>query len=216
MDRTEEWWRHREFRHWETDPYVYIWERDGDQCGYVKFFVDNDGGERELRVTDIAYVDTEAYLNCLRMIYNYRAQISAIVFEDMPDDRLLDMGDPDQFEVTVDYGPVFRFIDIAQGLRLIDCADSTGQSIVIEVNDPLMSWNNGPLLVDFDGDSVHAEFTDEPPQAEIDIGLLSQLAIGSRSVEDARMTGDLQLDDESAAVLSNLCPDADPFFRERI
>ena len=42
MRRTEEWWRNRVFAGWETDPYVYGVERDGNLRGYIVYDVEAD------------------------------------------------------------------------------------------------------------------------------------------------------------------------------
>jgi predicted acetyltransferase len=202
MAWTEEWWRERTFQGWNTDPFIYGWERDGDLRGLCRYTFDDDNetGETVMRVSDVAVVDDEAWFQILRFCRNHDSQVGEVRIRAPPDAPLLDLvADPSAVTCEINPGPMVRLVDVAAALEALDPPSATEASFTLAVADPLAAWNDAVFRVTVaDGaitvDSHDAETGDvETGDADVvaDVGALSQLYVGYRSVDEAVRAGKL-------------------------
>lgn len=213
MHRTEAWWRKRVFTSWGDDPYVVGWERDGDLRGYLVYTVEKEEGDRRLDVSELGGVDHEARRNVLRLVRNHDSQVETVRIYGTPGTTLFDRSaTPGDIEETVQAGPMVRLVDVAGALATLSYP-ATGE-VVLDVSDSLADWNDGRVRLAVGDEEVTCEPTDATADAEVDVGTLSRLAVGSLAVEAARRFGGLVTGDETARTLDSLFPPGEPFLRE--
>lgn len=206
MDRTPEWWRKRVFRGRETDPHVYAFERDGDVRGYLVYDVGDD--ERVLSVRELAYRDRTALVALLGFCHAHDSQVDRVEVTGPPEPSLVDVvADPGAVETTVRAGPMARLVDV-RDLASVARSGAADGEVVLSVSDPLADWNDGRFRVAADGDGVAVDRTDAAADAETDVATLTQVAVGYRSVDDARAAGDLRSGPADADLLAGLFPSA--------
>lgn len=227
MDRTEEWWRERTLRGWKADPFVYGWERDGELraiCAYT-FGDANDGDDTVLRVSDAAFVDDEAWFQLLRFFRNHDSQVAEVVLDAPPDAPLPDLvEDPRAATCEVRTGPMVRLVDVAGAFEALDPDPAVDATFSIAVEDPLAEWNDVAFRLDVADGSVAVESAPSaaPVDLAVDVGTLSQVYVGYRSVEEAVRSGGLARGTEGPArdaatpdALRALCPPQTTHLRER-
>lgn len=241
MDWTEEWWRERALQGWKTDPFVYGWERDGELRGLCAYSFDDDAGDAGdadapiLRVTDVAVADDEAWFQLLRFFRNHDSQVAEVRIRAPPDAPLLDLvEDPRAVDCEVRTGPMVRLVDVAAALEALDPDPEIEAAFSLSVADPLVDRNDetfrvavadGAVAVEptgggEDGETAVAETGGPDPDAAdaadaaADIGALSQLYVGYKSVDEAVRSGGLAVDSALAADLRALFPPRTTHLRE--
>lgn len=203
VTRTEDWWRHRVFEGWGTDPYVYVWERNGEVRGYLTYTIDGEWGDRTMQVREMAFLDHEALLALCAYCANHDSQVSTVRFGLPTDVTLLDLApDPEDLDCELKTGGMARLVDVAASLSALEYPTVDAQ-LTLAVSDPLVDWNDGRFHLDAGDGTVTCETAarDHEPDATLDIGALTQLAVGYRSAEDLERTNRL---DAPAAVVSTL------------
>jgi len=204
LRRSERWWRDRTLAAWpgDTAPYVYGYERDGELRGYVLYTVESGDDGPRLRVTDLAYADTEAYHGLLGFLSDHDSQVGTIVLRRAAETDLLDrVPDPGSIECAVETGPMVRLTDVAKGLERYPWPDDVDFRFTLGVTDPLLDRNHGLFDVAVeDGTATVSPVdgegeADEPTDAEvwIDVATLSQLYVGSYDLRDAERFGELTI-----------------------
>ncbi|WP_280588088.1 GNAT family N-acetyltransferase [Halorubrum sp. Boch-26] len=227
MAWTEEWWRERALRGWKTDPFVYGWERDGDLRGLCRYTFDDDpddGDDPAMRVSDVAVADDEAWFQLLRFFRNHGSQAGEVRIRAPPDAPLLDLvEDPRAVDCEVETGPMVRLVDVAAALDALDPDPATAATLSLAVDDPLATRNDTVFRVTVAEGAVAVERLDAGPadaDAAVDVGALSQLYVGYRSVDEAVRSGRLAggggtpLGDDPAAALRALFPPRTTHLRE--
>jgi len=201
MDWTEEWWRERTLRGWKTDPFVYGWERDGDLRGLCRYSFEDDPDDADdtaIRVTDVAVADDEAWFQLLRFFRNHDSQVAEVRIRAPPDAPLLDLvDDPRAVDCEVRTGPMVRLVDVADALEALAPDPTIEAAFSLSVADPLVDRNDGIFRIAVADGTVAVEPLDSEPadaDAAVDIGALSQLYVGYRSVDEAARSGELALD----------------------
>ena len=220
LDRTEDWWRYRVFRSWETDPFVYGWERDGDLRGYVVYSVsdDEDVDVRTLVARELVGVDREARGHLLRFCRNHDSQVERVRLIGRADTRLFDrLPDPAAVETAVKPGPMFRLVDVSAGLSSLSYPAGVAGEVVIEVTDDHCEWNDGTVELRVGDGSATCEPTDADPDVSLDVGALSRLAVGSHPAGRLVELGHATVTSEGGDGLETLesaFPGTEPFLRE--
>ncbi|WP_254537806.1 GNAT family N-acetyltransferase [Halomarina litorea] len=218
MHRTEEWWRKRVLTWWEAEPYAYGWERDGDLRGYLVYDVqDDDEAEgRTMRVNELCAADHEARLELLRFCRYHDSQVKRVRLYGPVDTTLQDLvSDPRGVEVEVKPGPMSRLVDVERALDALSYPEEATGTVTLAVGDDLVEWNDGTFRLAVEDGRATCERTDGAPDVRVDVGTLSQVAVGYHAVEDARLYGDLSVEDEGAAeTLAALFPPEGTFLRE--
>ncbi len=217
MHRTEEWWRKRVFAWWDDDPYVYGWERDGDLRGYLVYGIDEEGGDgRRMDVREACAVDHGARLELLRFCRYHDSQVERVRLYGPVDTTLQDLAaDPRAVEVEVKPGPMSRLVDVERALEALSYPGGADGTVTLAVADGLADWNDDTFELRVEGGRATCERTDAAPEVRTDVGTLSQVAVGYRSVTDARLYGDLTAEGDGAAgTLAALFPPEETFLRE--
>ncbi len=206
IDRTERWWRERVFDGWSGAPYVYAYERDGEVSGYLAYRIEEEGGERTMALSDYAWVDREAFRALCRFCADHDSQVSCVRLRGPTDLGLHALvEDPTDLGCELSAGAMVRLVDVEAALASL--AYPTDGSVVFAVTDATAPWNDGrfELLVE-DGNASTRE-SDADPDVRCDVGTLSQVAVGFRSVEDAVRLGAFAVgDDRTRSLLAESFP----------
>lgn len=215
LRRSEDWWRERVFERWGTEPYVYAWRDDGEVRGYLVYEIETDDEERTLRVYEWSHADFEAHRQLLRFLYTHDSQVSTVRLYQPEGSALLDLvDDPEAVECTVDAGPMVRLGDVRVALSRIEYPEAVDERVILDVNDPLVEWNDARLALTVGEGQGDCSKTVTPPDAIVDVNTLSQLAAGYFEVDEARRLGSLDCDEETADALSRLFPPETVCLRE--
>lgn len=223
LRRTEGWWRTRAFRGWRKDPYAYGWEDEsGDLRGYLFYTVDEDGDDKRMTVHELAAVDDEARGHLLRFCRDHDSQVDEVqVYSHRDDPTLLDtLADPRAAEVRIKPGPMVRIVDLEAAIDALSL-DSTGVNsarLTLAVDDDHCEWNDGLFTLEVGSDGIDCRRCDDDDavaDVSVEIGALSQLVVGSRSVADLERTDDLTVETDAAReMLAAVFPSERVFLRE--
>lgn len=214
VEREEAWWRQRVFRGWETDPYVYVWERDGEPRGYVAYVVEEVDDDRRLNVRELVSCDDKAYRQLLRFLGNHDSQVASVRTYGPPETGLLDrVAAPDEVDCEIHAGPMARVEDVAAGLSALDYPD-VSVDVTFRVDDPLADANAGTYALTVEGGSGQCRPTDAEPAVELGVGTLAQLCVGYRRARELATLGDLTGSQRAVTALDRAFPPEEPFLRE--
>lgn len=220
VDRTEEWWRNRMFDSFWTDPYVYLYERDGEPAAYLIYRVEEGDDGREFEAYGVAWTDPAAFRSLLRFVYYHDSQVDEVKLYGRPGGGLRDLLDvvPDAGEVEyrVRHGPMVRPVDVPAALAAIPYPADVEERVVLDVSDPAADWNDGRFVLSVaDGEGTCGPADGESPDATLPVGTVGQLAVGYRSARDlARVTGEFEAGAGTTATLGNLFPPTTTFLTE--
>ena len=192
--------------------------RGDDLRGYLVYTIDGESGDRTMNVKEIAFCDHEAYLALLAFCHNHDSQVSSVKLTGPEGSRLLDLvPDPHELDCTIHTGPMVRIVDVTEALAALSYPERDAR-VVIDVADPIADWNEGTFeLVVKDGTASCDRIDDEPDasldetDASVDVGSLSQLAVGYRSAADLEEAGDLEASTEALRDLDALFPRTDVY-----
>ncbi|MGB9988066.1 GNAT family N-acetyltransferase [Salarchaeum japonicum] len=214
LDRTEEWWRKRVFSGWDTDPYVYCWQdATGTDRAYLVYRVESDDG-KTLAVQDAAWTDHGAYLAVLGFLADHDSQVETVRLRGPVDSPLLDVvPDPGEVDTTVSAGPMVRIVDVPDALTALDYP-AIDADLTIAVTDTLADWNDDTFRLTVTNGAPSVERTHDDADLSLDIGTLTQLAVGHRTATDLARTNDIHTDDDTTQALDALYPETTTFLRE--
>ncbi|TKX58183.1 GNAT family N-acetyltransferase [Halorubrum sp. SS7] len=230
MARTEAWWRERTLRGWQTDPYVYGFERGGDLKALLSYTFEerDDGDGRAMVVSDAAVADPADWDRVFRFCRDHDSQVERVRLRLPADVSLLDrVDDPRAVTEEVRAGPMFRLVDVPDALPALAPDPELETAFTLGVDDPLVGWHDRPIRVTVGDGEVAAERVapeedGAPGATAVDvtagIGALSQLYAGYRDLDDLRAHADLDLasgaPDGLAGDLAALFPPRRTFLRE--
>jgi len=214
--RSEQWWRRRIFHEWGDDRrHAYAYYREDTPAGYVVYTVERDG-ERELDVEYLGARDHAAYRALLGFLGDHDSQVDRVSFARPGGSTLFDvLEDPQAADAELVPGPMVRLTEVATALEAVPYADDVDERVILGVCDPLLEGNDGiyQLLVE-DGEGICRRMPEASPDATVDVGTLSRLVIGARSVDTLATVGDLTADADARETLSRLFPPERVFLRE--
>jgi len=199
MRRSEEWWHERTLsnRGFGGVPYIYGYERDDELRGYVMYTadMDNDEGERRLRISGLAYLDEDAHLALLGFLSNHDSQVETIELWRAQESDLLDYApEPNELDCTIRSGPMVRLADVPAGLERFPWPETLDGTLTFDVSDSLVEANDGLFEVSVrDGTpAVTGTGSDAAPDADVsvDVATLTQLYVGTYSVDEAERFGE--------------------------
>jgi predicted acetyltransferase len=218
IERPESWWRRRTFRGWETDPYVYGWERDGRLRGYVVYRVTEEDDGETLAASELTAADYEARTQLYRFLRDHDSQVERVRFSGpVRTDLLETLQDPRSAQIELEPGAMVRLVDVRAALRSVAFPPEAALSLVLDVSDDRCPWNDLTVELRVDDGRASCERTDADPEVSLDVGALSQLVVGTRSAAKLRRHGDLTA--EAVEIVERLDaafpePDATPYLRE--
>lgn len=219
VNRSEGWWRDAVFGGETPDSFVYGWEDDdGTLRGYVVYsFEERDDGRKRLHVHELAAADEEADGHLKRFCRDHDSQVAEVYFARLPEwsRPIDDYPDPRAATLTIRPGPMVRIVDVASALTEISY-DAEG-TVTLDVRDDRCEWNDDTFRLDVTPDDAACRRVGDgtAPDCEIEIGALSQLLVGARTVEEVVRAGDASVEDEAARTLERLFPRERTFLRER-
>jgi len=170
----------------------YIAVRDSEAVGYALFVISN----RQCKVRELVYTDTEAKGALMKLIANHYSQIDSIVWNAPPDDiTYMDMPDPRGMLYKQPY-VMGRIVDAGQALRMLRPAKEV--NLTIRIIDPMLEWNNGIFKL-CGADGVMEAFPcDTSPQIVMPVTTLAQLLWGYITPAQAQKHGKLDVQDHRA------------------
>lgn len=216
VDRSESWWRNRAFHGWNSDPYVYVWERDGEPGGYVVYSIAEEDDGKLLGVWDMAFVDHEAQWAMLRFLADHDSQVETVRVSAPAQEHLLDVVEnPADLTVSLEAGAMVRIVDIARALEALSYSTDVSGTVTIAIDDPLVDWNDGTVDVSFAEGTATVTPSDRPTDVELGIGALSQLFVGYRDLDTLATENDAIVENASrAATLDAAFPESAVYLRE--
>ncbi|WP_075938051.1 GNAT family N-acetyltransferase [Halosegnis longus] len=218
LDRSEAWWRTRQLRSFDTDPYVYRWrDADGDARAWLAYTIDGDWGDRTLYVRSYDAADTEAFRHLLGFLTDHDSQVGEVQLETATDSPLHAMvDDPDDLSPKLTTGPMIRFVDVPVALEALSYPDGVDATVEVGIRDPLLDSVAGRYrLAVADGAATVERRGDDPTgDAVASIGAFSQLAVGYRGASDLAATDDLDADSEAVETLAAVFPATTTYLRE--
>lgn len=217
VDRSEQWWRSRVFDSWDRTPYVYLWtDESGDPGAYVAYSVVPAGDDKSLRVHDHAAAPgREGHV--YRFLADHDSQVGEVTFATAAEPTLLDrVEDPSHLTCEVEVGPMVRTVDVEATLSVLSYP-AVEDRVVLGVLDPLLPELAGRYALSVADGEATCEPTEDPADAVLPVGSLSQLVVGHRSARELAAAGDLErvADAEAVARLDRLFPPAQVYLRER-
>ena len=197
VKRTEHRWRTHMFSPGQTTHYVFVWESDGVERGYVIYHV-SDTGTKTIHVRELIASDGEAYRALLTFLSYHDSQISTVKLPTIdPTGFLNTVVEPSAIDASVHPGPIARVVDVPRALREISYPADVSGTVRLGVSglDGQDSERTYELTIS-DGSATCGTSTDDP---ELTIGVdgLTQLVLGSREIDSLVWTGDavVQSDD---------------------
>jgi len=193
------WWRERVF----GDAWAYAWTPEGgdEPTGYVVYTLDRD--EEVLTVEDLAYLSETARRHLLAFLDRHAPQAARVEWTCPAERRLLfEAADPDAVELSTVPGASGRIVDVAGAIEALPADRAPTDSVTVAVIDPLVDANDGLFRVETDltcariDDDAAAE-----PDVTVDVAVLSQLYVGTLSVQTAADRERLAATDDAVAAL---------------
>jgi predicted acetyltransferase len=213
--RDAEWWRTRVCRARDTEPFVYVWEREGDPEAYLVYTFEDDADGRTLSVREVGYTGVDGLLAALAFCYNHDSQAERFELT-VPDDTVVQdlLTQPNELDCALHTRPMARLVDVTaalEGMRypLVD------ESVTVAVADDLAPWNDDTFeLSVVDGDGT-CQPTDEPSAVELDVATLTQLVTGYRTAGELARADRIEATDPTAVrALDRLFPATTTFFND--
>jgi predicted acetyltransferase len=161
------------------------------------------------RVRELVATTPEAYRSLLGVLRRHRAQLATVTWTAPPDDPLWHYAA--HWEVEVAWRPPFsgRVVDLPAAVALLSPDPALTGECVVEIADPLTSWNGGTWRLTVKDGEASAERTTDAAQVSCDIGAFSQLLFGDPEVGALRRAGRLTVQEERGfTFLRALCPPA--------
>lgn len=201
LRRSEQWWRERTLTSWTggPEPYIYGYERDGEIAGLLTYSVADDETET-LSVATFMSADEESDRAILSFLGTHGAQVERIQFTRREESDLLDrVREPEQVDCELHAGPMVRLTSVG---ALEEYSWPAGDfRCSLTVDDPLENDESVFELTISEGDATVTEAGTDPADTDIALGIgpLSQLVVGTHSVETLTRLGKMAIRDEQAA-----------------
>jgi predicted acetyltransferase len=223
IDRGEDFWRHRVFESWGTDPVSYVGYRDGEPVAYLTYTIEDGDDGRRMSVSYFGAVDHDAVLAVLSFCHAHDSQVELVRLKtpvEWPVRYLV--ADPDEVETELRTGGMARVVDAVAALEAVP-VQTVDAEVVFDLDDPLVDWHEDPVaLAVAGGDATAARVPDAQPDVALDVGAFTQCLLGTRPASDLARTGDLQVvrdttadtvasaDEDVLATLDATYPETDP------
>lgn len=205
--RSPEWWRQRVL----ADAWTYSWTPAGDDdpAGYLVYTVDETAdGRSVLEVDELIYRTETARRQLLGFIHRHAPQVDRVRWTCPQESRLLTtVADPSRIDCTIEPGAMVRISDVQTALDAMHPpTDGTHHQIPLRVTDPLLDMNTDTFVLEADEESVTCHREASSTASAIDISTLSQLYVGTRTVDEVVACGDLDVNTSHSESLAALFP----------
>jgi len=186
----EDWLRQLVVGSWPVRRHLFVWYSDaGEPEGYVNLSWRETGWQAPLNVREIVATTPEAWRGLFFFLSCHDSQTKTIQINLPFEHTLLELlGDP-RADAKLEHGPMVRAVDLADLLRMLTPAEAAGIAgdCLLQVTDELAPWNAGAYrLRAVPGKPLVVEPACAAAGADLSLGIaaLSQLAVGSRSLDD--------------------------------
>lgn len=197
---------------WAERGNVYLLKRNGWPEGYIFYTL----SDNTFNVQEMAYVNFQAQSSILQFIYNHRSQVEKVEWN-APIDDLLYFGLPDPKQSVYLYPFMMaRIVAVDKVLSNIRFPKDIAKTIIIQVIDELLEWNNRTFVVTINDGTATVDKTDtQHPQIICRIGALTQLVFGRISAVQLALLGKLTVSSEEyIETLNVLFPTCSNFVNE--
>jgi len=169
-----------------TGTYLYLWKDEtGKARSYIKYQDVLQDGEHNMSVTELAFIDRKGMYGALGITSGLAAQFRNFRWFMPAFINPYDFsGDAWSIEQEIRPRDMTRVINVKAALEMMRRPAGEG-SYIIEVEDQRITANNGKYLVEFGPEGSRVSPTGKDAQLRCDIGTLSQLVTGYRSLENA-------------------------------
>ncbi len=217
ISRDEQWWRHRVFSSWTTDPYVYAYEREGEVRGYLVYSIEGEWSDRTMRVWELVFADNDALLALCGYCANHDSQVSEVAFSLPTDvDFLTVVPEPEDVECEQKVGAMARIVDVSETLSALQYP-AVDAAVTLRVEDSFADWNDRTYRLVVDDGVATCEPVSAGREADVtlDVGALTQLAVGYRSVHELERSNRIERVDDGLSTLDRLFPSEQTFVGTR-
>lgn len=171
----EEYWR------WDEDDtsVAIYYSTDGVPYGYMVYLINSD----IMHVKEMIYLNREAQLGLWRYIYAHDSMIDEVRGNNYYSEPIAFELDDSDIKETIRPYAMGRIVDIPQFFAQYPCdPDEPSACIRFEIEDELLSWNNGTFQVWFDGGRCRVREDMEPQYTmKMTIGTLTALLMGYKT-----------------------------------
>jgi predicted acetyltransferase len=200
LTRTGPWWEQSVFNAWKNNAHpAYLWQDElGRNRAYIIYsFRPGQGGEREMAIRELVWLDRPAYYEALSFIANHDAQAGkANWYTEENEDIFGLLSDPREAEEHILPDFMLRILDAAQALRERPWPSQVEATFTLALDDDRILRNNDiTLQVTVKAGQAQVESRAEKAGAGLscDIRQLSQLYSGFRSPMQLAELGLLQV-----------------------
>ncbi len=216
LDRPDPYWESI-VAPFEKSHRIVGWERDGELRGYLVYELAAGGGGT-IKEVDMGYVDHEAYRHLLHYLGLHEPQVSDATFVRPEDETVFDLVDrPGDLTVNVIPATILRTVDVPTALETISYPDGVAESVVLDVRDSLLSWNDRTFELSVGGGTGTCDPTEASADARLDVAVVSKLVAGYRDVGTLERIADLAVEtDEARTALARMFPQRNSFVRDEV
>ncbi|MHA1729457.1 MAG: GNAT family N-acetyltransferase [Promethearchaeota archaeon] len=168
-------------------------------------------------VQEMFYLDSMAKQTIFNFLGGHRDQFKYIAGAFPKNENIIDiLKSPRVILRTIESNSQLRIVNVKQILETIEypVADFT---FIIRVHDEQCAWNNGDFRVISKKGKIKVIFEENPhdnPDLEINIGRLSQLLVGFRTINDLLEFNFAKINCDKKELLQMLFPETNNYFRE--
>lgn len=201
LHRPERWWRNQILAPGVNTMHACVWNRDGEDRGYLVYHVEGGNEGQRLNVHDVAFTDYEAFRHLLTYASYHDTQVETVSLSGPDDVRLLDVAtDPGSVEVSTYLGSMVSLTDVEVAVRGTPVSRDADESVVLRVRDPVSVANDGVYRLTAVDGQFTCQSTTQTPDVTLGVGELAQLLVGYHSLTDlAETSTTTNIHDSSAA-----------------
>lgn len=171
---------------YKTVQYTYIWYNEKDEArGYVQFQVKRkENASPDMDVRELIWLDREALVGILGNLKVFASQFENFLWR-APEFLNLSLLFPEPYPIQMEVmtSGMNRIVDLKDTLSLVSYPEKPG-SVILEVRDNFLSWNNGTFAVAWDKGEVEVKESSQAPDLSCDIQGITQLLTGYISLDD--------------------------------
>ena len=174
--------------------YTYMYEVDGVVEGYLCYH----GGTRETtKLTEFVALTPRARQGLLGLLRRHEMQIDMFRWDAPANDLLWHQLMHNDVRTDLRSSTMARIIDVREALQAIRPSAEQCGSCAVSVVDAAAPWNHNVWKVENSEGAVAVEPTSGGAQVTLPVQALAQAYLGSPSLRDLRVAGEVQVHDES-------------------
>jgi predicted acetyltransferase len=179
----------------EQATYSYLYQGDSGIEGYLVF---SGGNGQEVSLTEFLTVSPSAQRELLGLLRRFHMQTKSITWEAPDNDGLWLQVMDREIETTLRPAMIGRVVDVAVALAALRPETDVSEAVIVEIHDPVASWNTKTWQVTIEGGVVFAQPVSKEPELRMDIQAFSQAYMGALCLKSLRKGGRIEVLGESA------------------